>query len=92
MPVPGSLSAKESIAYQREASIKHLKFQPPCSCHECLRQYRSPDLLGNLFKYEGHLTLEEVEQVMASYKKSILDSQLFIYAVLSLHGEAILKK
>ena len=92
MPPPTPISAKDSAAYQLEARFKHLKFQPPCSCDICLHQYRSPDLLGKLFNYEGHLKPEEVEQLVRSHKRSIDQDRLFIHAALSLYGDTILKK
>ncbi|CAF9921472.1 hypothetical protein IMSHALPRED_005180 [Imshaugia aleurites] len=92
MPPPIPISAEDSAAYQLEAKFKHLKFQPPCSCSSCLHQYRSPDLLGKLFNYDGHLKPEEVEQLVRSHKRSIDQDRLFIHAALSLYGDTILKK
>lgn len=72
--------------------MKHLKFQPPCACEYCLRQYRSPDLLGPLFNYRGHLELEEVETLVKSHKQSIEKDRRFIHAALSVHGDLMVKK
>ena len=92
MPPPSPISAKDSAAYQPEARFKHFKFQPPCLCNSCLHEYRSPDLLGKLFNYDGHLKPEQVEQLVRSHKKSIDQDRLYIHAALSLYGDTILKK
>ena len=92
MPPPTSLSARELAFFKRKAALKHLKFQPPCSCKSCFHQYKSPDLLGELFGYHGHLKPEGVKYTMCSQIQSIAQDSKFLYAAISICGDTILKK
>ena len=81
-----SLTVSQIAAIRRERS-----FKPPCECHHCLLQYRTPDQQNYIqFLYLGHV--HDAASIAEEYIQSIESDRAFLQRQISESGLSILNR